>query len=127
MQYDSTVRRFAQGTPAIPSLYSFLPGLEIIEEVGVSVIEEESRRRTQHIVEFAQQRGWRLHSPLEVDRRGGSVMIEVDDPAGVVEKLAAKKVFVDSRTGVGLRVSPHFFNTDEEIAEALDTITRVLG
>ena len=127
MQYDSTVRRFAQGTPAIPALYSFLPGLEIIEEVGVSVIEKESRRRTQHIVEFARQHGWRLHSPLEVDRRGGSVMIEVDDPAGVVEKLASKRVFVDSRPGVGLRVSPHFFNTDEEIAEALDTITRVLG
>ena len=54
-------------------------------------------------------------------------MIEVDDPAGVVEKLAAKKVFVDSRPGVGLRVSPHFFNTEEEIAEALDTIARVLG
>ena len=127
MEYASTVRRFAQGTPNIPSLYSFLPGLKIIEEVGVETIESESRRRTQRIVNFARERGWRLHSPTDVDCRGGSVMIEVENPQRVVEQLAQRKVFVDSRPRVGLRLSPHFFNTDEEIDRAMTILASLMG
>ena len=126
MKYDQSVRRFAQGTPSIPALYSFLPGLRIVEDVGLETIERESRRRTRRIVAFAQEHGWRLHSPLEVEQRGGTVMIEVDDPERKVEALAKRGVFVDCRPGVGLRVSPHFFNTDEEVAQALETIGSVI-
>src|SRR5262249_807796 len=32
MRYTDSVRRFAQGTPGIPALYSVVPGLQIIEE-----------------------------------------------------------------------------------------------
>lgn len=127
MEYDATVRRFAQGTPNIPSLYSLLPGLQIIEDVGIATIERESRRRTQRIVAFAQEHGLRLHSPVEVDQRGGTVMIETDEPAQKVEMLAKLGVFIDCRPGVGLRVSPHFFNTDEEVEQALDTIKSVIS
>src|SRR5205823_1493379 len=47
MRYTDSVRRFAQGTPNIPGLYSVLPGLQIIEEVGVKTIQAESQRRTE--------------------------------------------------------------------------------
>jgi len=30
--------------------------------------------------------------------------------------------FVDCRPGVGLRMSPHFFNTDEEVREAMEIL-----
>src|SRR5256714_7761931 len=46
MRYDDSVRRFSQGTPSIPALYSVQPGLQVIEEVGIKTIEAESRRRT---------------------------------------------------------------------------------
>ena len=126
MEYDAGVRRFSQGTPNIPGLHSFLPGLEIIAEVGVSVIEAESRRRTHRLVDFALERGWSLHSPVDVDQRGGTVMIEVDDPQTMVARLAKRRVHVDCRPGVGLRLSPHFFNTDEEIDEAMQVLAEVL-
>lgn len=126
MVYDGSVRRFAQGTPNIPGLYSVLPGLKIIEEVGVPRIATESRRRTQRIVDFARERGWRLHSPPSAEMRGGTVMIEVEQPADMVARLADQKVFVDCRPGVGLRLSPHFFNTDEEIDEALGTLAGLM-
>jgi len=119
MRYARSVRRFAQGTPSIPALYSAIPGLEIIEAVGISEIAAESERRTQLMIDFALERGWSVNTPLEKDRRGGSVMIGVEGAAAMVEQLAEKRVFVDSRPRVGLRVSPHFFNTDEEIEEAL--------
>lgn len=127
MKYDDTVRRFAQGTPNIPGLYSFLPGLKIVEQVGVSTIAAESRRRTQWMIEFALKRGWRLHSPVESHQRGGSVMIQFEDAPGLVTQLARKNVFVDCRPGVGLRLSPYFFNTDDEIEQAMYTLVALTG
>ncbi len=126
IRYDSTVRRFAQGTPNISGLYSCLPGLEIIEKVGPRAIAEESCRRTQWMIESALERGWSLMSPSEAGRRGGSVMIGVDDPEGLEEQLAKRGVFVDWRPGV-LRMSPHFFNTDEEVQEALEILAALIG
>jgi len=127
MRYARSVRRFAQGTPSIPALYSALPGLQVLEEVGVEAIARESRRRTEWMIEFAVERGWKINSPRDVNERGGSVMIDVDDGPAMVDRLAKKKVFVDCRPGVGLRISPHFFNTDEEVAEAMGILSQLLG
>ena len=125
MRYARGVRRFAQGTPNIPGLHSCLAGLDIIEEVGLERIAAESRRRTERMVEFALEHGWRLNSPRKVEERGGSVMIGVEDAAATVARLAERKVFVDWRPHVGLRISPHFFNTDEEVHEALEILKAV--
>ena len=127
MRYAKSVRRFAQGTPSIPALYSALPGLQILEEVGVETIARESRRRTEWMIEFALERGWKINSPRDVYERGGSVMIDVDDGPAMVDRLAERKVFVDCRPGVGLRISPHFFNTDEEVEEAMTILSELIG
>jgi kynureninase len=119
MSYVDSVRRFAQGTPSIPALYSVLPGLQIIEDVGVKTIQAESQRRTEWMIEFALEQGWKVNSPRDVNERGASVMIFVEDGPAMVTRLNERKVFVDCRPGVGLRISPHFFNTDEEVREAM--------
>ena len=119
MRYARSVRRFAQGTPSIPALYSAIPGLDIIETVGLEQIAAESQRRTQSMIDFAREQNWTINTPLDLERRGGSVMIGVDDAKSVAEQLAEQRVFVDWRPSAGLRISPHFFNTDEEVTEAL--------
>ena len=126
MRYTDSVRRFAQGTPSIPALYSVIPGLQIIDEVGVKTIRQESERRTQWMIDFALERGWKLNSPRDVNQRGGSVMIYVEDGPGMVKRLAERSVFVDCRPGVGLRMSPHFFNTDEEVHEAMAILAELM-
>jgi kynureninase len=126
MRYARSVRRFAQGTPSIPALYSAIPGLEIIEAVGVAGIAAESQRRTQLMIDFASARGWTINTPIEITQRGGSVMIGVQNASQTVERLAEQKVFVDWRPDAGLRMSPHFFNTDEEIEEALNILARLM-
>ena len=126
MRYARSVRRFAQGTPSIPALYSAIPGLEIIEAVVIAEIAEESKRRTQWMIDFASERGWTINTPRDMDQRGGSVMIGVDDAKLMAERLSEQKVFVDWRPGAGLRISPHFFNTDEEIEESLNILAELI-
>src|SRR6185437_8525189 len=70
MRYARSVRRFSQGTPSIPALYSALPGLQIVEEVGIESIARESRRRTELMIEFALGRGWTVNTPRAVNDRG---------------------------------------------------------
>ena len=72
------------------------------------------------------ERGWKVNSPRDVNERGGSVMIFVDDGPGMVERLGEKKVFVDCRPGVGIRISAHFFNTDEEVHEAMAILKELM-
>jgi kynureninase len=127
MRYARSVRRFAQGTPSIPALYSAIPGLEIVEAVGVAEIAAESERRTQSMIDFASERGWTINTPREKSERGGTVMIGVDDAQATAERLAERRVFVDWRPGAGLRISPHFFNTDEEIEESLNILAELIN
>ena len=127
MRYARSVRRFAQGTPSIPALYSAIPGLDIIESVGLEQIAAESQRRTQLMIDLARDRRWTINTPLEQESRGGSVMIGVDDAQSVAEQLAERRVFVDWRPGAGLRISPHFFNTDEEVEAALKTLAGLIA
>ena len=126
MRYDQSVRRFAQGTPSIPALYSVLPGLQIIEEVSVKTCRAESERRTEWMIDFALERGWKVNSPRDVNQRGGSVMIYVEDGPAMVQRLNERGVFVDCRPGVGLRMSPHFFNTDEEVREGMQILAELM-
>jgi kynureninase len=100
--------------------------LDILLEVGLSEIAQESRRRTERIVEEALERGWDLKSPREADNRGGSVMLGASEPERLERELAQRGVLVDWRPGV-LRVSPHFFNTDEELEKALEIFSEILG
>lgn len=126
MKYAKSVRRFSQGTPSIPALYSALPGMEVIEEYGIDNIQKESNRRTERIIEFALQRGWKINSPQRTHERGGCVMIGVSDGPSLVQQLAGRKVFVDCRPSAGLRISPHFFNTDQEVEQALQTLAELI-
>lgn len=126
MRYAKSVRRFAQGTPSIPALYSAIPGLKIIEQVGVQQIATESQERTGRLIEFGLERGWQINTPRDPGQRGGSVMIGVKNGPATVEKLAEQQVFVDSRPGAGLRISPHFFNTADEVEEALVVLAKTI-
>jgi kynureninase len=64
---------------------------------------------------MALERGLRVNTPLDPQRRTGWIGIDFDDSARVCRELIANRVFVDYRPGCGIRVSPHFYTTDDEI------------
>jgi kynureninase len=53
--------------------------------------------------------------------------VGLDDGRAMVARLAERQVFVDCRPGVGLRISPHFFNTDEEVREAMEILAELMN
>jgi kynureninase len=111
------------GTPAIPAYYAALPGLEIIGTVGVNRIREKSQAMTRRLLELVDHYGYRSVASRTPERLAGTVAVDVPDASRVAAALNARDFVVDYRPGVGIRLSPHFYNTMDE----LDAMMRELA
>jgi kynureninase len=118
--------RFMNGTPAIPALRACQPGLRIVSEVGAEAIRANSVRQTRRLIDGADAHGWTVNTPRDEARRGGTVSIMVPDCEQVSRELLARDILIDFRPGAGIRLSPHFYTTDEEIDHAIATIAELL-
>jgi len=127
MDYREDAFRFLSGTPAVPSLYANLPGVEIIAKVGVDAIREKSMRQTAHMITLADQLGYVVNSPRDPAQRGGTVTIDPLHAYEVSKALIARDIVVDYRAGAGIRISPHFYNSDAEVAFAFNQIEDILA
>ena len=72
-------------------------------------------RMTTHVLELADRYGFPSIAPRDPDRLAGTVAVNPPDALPVSRTLKARDFIVDYRPGVGVRVSPHFYNTTEEI------------
>jgi kynureninase len=105
--------RFEMGTPALPTVYTAMGGLEIILEAGMQRIRERNAALTSDLVERLRADGHHLRISDDETHRSAIVMVEAPGAKAVVEKLALQGIIVDSR-GDYVRISPHFYNTIEE-------------
>ena len=126
IRYADPPLRFMNGTTHIPAIEAARPGLKIIQEVGVEKIREKSKRQTARLIEMADHHGWRINTPRDPERRGGTVSIDMPDSQQVSQELLARDILVDWRPKAGVRFSPHFYNTDEEVEAAMATVADIL-
>lgn len=129
MRFRDDGLRFALGTPPIPALYAAREGPKVVAEASggdMKTIREKSLRQTQRIIDLADARGFELRTPREADRRGGSVSVLMPHAKEVAYELNAEDIVCDFRPGAGVRFSPHFYTTDEEIEIAFATVDEIL-
>lgn len=119
--------RFLNGTPAVPNLYAVRPGVEIIGRVGVDAIRLKSLRQTQLIVTRADAAGFPVNTVRVPEKRGGTVVVNPPHAYEVSRELIARNILVDYRPGAGIRISPHFYNSDAEIHVAMDAIVEIVS
>jgi len=117
--------RFATGTPTIPGYAVAKPGHDLIREIGVRRIREHNVRLTTKLAAMAAERGLRVNTPLEPERRTGWIGIDFDGAERASGELIAHRVFIDYRPGCGIRVGPHFYTTDDEIDEFFRILDKV--
>jgi len=119
--------RFLNGTPHIPALYACQPGLAILNEVGAQAIREKSVRMTTRLLEGAKSRGWRVNTAENPAERAGTVSIDCPQAMAVSRELLARDILIDYRPQAGIRISPHFYNREEECDRALLQIDEILS
>jgi kynureninase len=121
------IPRYLHGTPAVAPLYHAQAGYEVVARAGIPAIREKSVRLTTAMLESAMARGWKVNSPLDAARRGGSVVINVPHGKEVAAELIARKFLVDFRPGAGVRIAPHFYSTAEECEATLAEMETILA
>jgi kynureninase len=129
MRFRDDALRFALGTPPIPALYAAREGPKVIAEASggdMLTIRRKSLRQTQKLVDLADARGFELRTPRPPERRGGSVSMRIPHGREVSMELNSEDVVCDFRPESGVRFSPHFYTTDEELEVAFDVVDEIL-
>jgi len=125
LRYANNIWRFLHGSPAIPALYAAQSGYRIINEIGVDRIREKSMRQTNYLIELAEEAGFKVTSPKDVKQRGGTVTVAHEHAAAVAKELIRREFIIDYRPGAGIRISPHFYTTDNELELAIREMKKI--
>jgi kynureninase len=126
LSYHATARRFEHGTPPAPVFFLAQGGLDVIEEVTPERIRARQGELTDHLIARADELGLEVRTPRDRESRGGVVNVRVGPQADAIcHALLDRDVCTDSR-GDGLRISPHFFNTEPEIDRCFEELRALL-
>ncbi|HLU10663.1 MAG TPA: aminotransferase class V-fold PLP-dependent enzyme [Oceanobacillus sp.] len=118
--------RFLNGTFGVASLYGIEPGIDIIAQIGAEVIRANSRRLTALLIKLAQKAGYEVRTPLNPDERAGTVTLAVPHAYEVTRALLDRNIITDYRENAGIRISPHFYNTEDEVRLVIAAIGDIL-
>jgi len=115
LQLKNDAQRFEEGSQNVMGIFALGAAIELLLEIGIEAIEKRVLDLGDKIIEEAGKRGLSILTPLSRSERGGNITIVGGfDPEVVRDALRERGIMVNVRGG-GLRLSPHFYNTAEDI------------
>jgi kynureninase len=127
MRYATDPWRMIGGTPAVPAVYTARPGWELLVSLGVEAIRHKSLRQTRFLRDLVDKRGFVVNTPRDDAERGGTICFDFAGADKVSRDLCTKRFFHDYRPRCGIRVSPHYYTTDEELDRFMSELDRARG
>ena len=108
---------------ADPAKIAVENSMGVLLDHGMAEIETYVKKLDTRLVDGLLERGYELQTPLEEDRRI-YLNVVTPDPGDTVKKLEAEGVAVSGRVG-GVRITPHFYNTIEEVEQFFDAWDKI--
>jgi selenocysteine lyase/cysteine desulfurase len=124
LEWPDTADRLELGTPSVSTAYAGVAGMNMILEVEPARIYPRLQMLTDRVVDRAREAGYGVRSPHDRGERGGIVMLDVRRPQETVEALAERGFTIDYRPGL-IRVSPHFYNTIDDVDRLMDALFEI--
>jgi selenocysteine lyase/cysteine desulfurase len=118
---DPTARRYENSTLNVGGVFGLHASLGLLLEVGISNIQSHLELLTQSAINSLAAKGREMLTPSESKHRAGIVTFRHHNAQQLFEKLKTEKISVSLREGC-IRLSPHFYNTKEELEKTLDLI-----
>jgi len=123
-----SARRFEEGSCNMLGAHALAESLGLLLEVGIPQVWEAIQSLTERLEEGMAGPGCRLRGGRRPEERSGICCFDLPAlaPEEAAARLAERRIFVSARAG-GLRLSPHFYNTADEIdlfVEALGELLR---
>jgi len=108
-RYADDALRFWGGSPTVLPFAVARHAIDTISAIGIRTIRAHNIEISDHLIDGL---GQRVVSPHQVERRGGTCIVEAD--SAVTERLADAGIAVDARTN-GIRVSAHVHVDHDDI------------
>ena len=124
MVFKEDAGRFEMGTPSVAAIFAGAEGLRIVNEIGAEAIRERTSELTQLLVSRLSEEGFALRCPEKAERHASITMVEMEDPARMVEELSKRDFIVDFRPGA-VRLSSYFYNTPDDIQAVVAAMTEL--
>jgi len=125
LRLSKTASRFEVGSPSFISLVGAEQALKMLLSIGIDTIQSRIIKLTDYLRENIKNMDLKLQTPEEKQYRSGIVNFKINRAQEITRKLAEKGIVVSARAH-GIRVSPHFYNTEEEIDKLVEEIRKIL-
>lgn len=120
-ELSPTARRFESGSPSVPNVYGAMPGIKMLEEIGVERVASHVEKLAQALLERVRELGIRTKTPA--GSVGPLVVLESLDSALLLQSLARNGIVASNRFD-GLRISFHAYNTLEDVNAVVDVLKK---
>lgn len=124
LDYDMTQKpdatRFEEGSYNSTGLYGLNAAINLLKEVKIQKIEEKILDLTDRLIIGLEQKGYKVVTPKSNSDRAGIVIFESNTytPSELFNLLQDNNIIVAER-GSGIRISPHFYNSESEVGKLL--------
>jgi selenocysteine lyase/cysteine desulfurase len=129
IEFRSDARKFEAGTQNLIGVAGLVAAMELVLELEVENIASELHRKRAWLVPELQNRGFIVVNPETNTVNSGSIISffhPVKDIPALHKKLADAGIVASlriDRAGKNyLRLSPHFYNTDDELRRVLELL-----
>src|SRR6202140_244655 len=116
-----TARRFESGSPSVPNVYAAVPGLHLLQEIGLENVAEHIERLAQSLLSCARDLG--IRAKTSAHSAGPLVVLQCKDSTLLVQKLAESNIVASNRHD-GLRISFHMYNTMDDVQAVAEVLKK---
>ncbi|HEY0739053.1 MAG TPA: aminotransferase class V-fold PLP-dependent enzyme [Herpetosiphonaceae bacterium] len=115
--------RYEEGTRSLVGIAGLEQSLGLLMEVGQERIEQHLRRLTDRLAYQLGEMGYRILTPLEPEHRSGIITFSHPQRSAqdLFDSLRAARIVGALREG-GVRLSPHLYNSLDDIERVLDVL-----
>jgi cysteine desulfurase / selenocysteine lyase len=125
-QYEllSSNRRSEMGCPSFAPIFALGAALDYLNEIGITAIAERVLSLNMYLTFRLEREGVTVLSPGG-DHRSGETLCAVPDPPLAASFLRERGILVTEKPE-GLRVSTHFYNSEEDVDSCVDALVAYL-
>jgi selenocysteine lyase/cysteine desulfurase len=125
LDYNFTLQpssaRWAISAPNFLGIIGLHASMGLLLDIGIEQIAERVLALASYAMDELEKRGLRVVSNQQEQHRSGIVVVEVANPQAACQRLTEAGIMTAVR-GRGIRLSPHFYNTEEEITRAVEVL-----
>ncbi|MFX0194708.1 MAG: aminotransferase class V-fold PLP-dependent enzyme [Candidatus Hodarchaeota archaeon] len=117
------IKKFQLGLPTCLGIVGLSRSIEYLLNLGFQNIENRVLDLSEFLIRLLIEHEYKIFGPTDRTHQSGIVCFrtKVKDPKEICKQLVKQKIYISARGGM-LRVSPHLYNTKDEITRCMDTI-----